>query len=208
MDPIQGLDWGAYYWFRTQRELHLPAVEILLTILAHLAMPVTLGLLGVCNLVWFWRAGNRRAAFVFVGSVVVALGILFGTQLAVQRLPPLELSTELTPLGSFPNGEALLTSLIYGVLALNMTSGCTGARCRFLVWLVAVVLILATGASVMYVGGAFLTDVLAGWAAGTLLVLVGDRLGGYTRGRPAGGREYSAADSGISTRSEPPQAAK
>jgi membrane-associated phospholipid phosphatase len=69
-------------------------------------------------------------------------------------------------LSSFPSGHALFAVSLYGTLAWQIASRLTGACRRAGVWVGASVLILAIGSSRVYLGVHYLSDVLAGYAAG------------------------------------------
>jgi len=69
-------------------------------------------------------------------------------------------------LSSFPSGHALFAVSLYGTLAWQIASRLTGACRRACVWVGASVLILAVGSSRVCLGVHYLSDVLAGYAAG------------------------------------------
>lgn len=185
MDPIQGLDWGAYYWFRTQRNLGIAAVDWLLTALANMASIPFLTILAVLVALGLWRRKNRRGAAVFLASTVVAVGILVVLQIVVHRPTTADAEPGFAfssfVFGSFPSTGAFLSSMVLSVLAMVVASDCRRFRSRVAVYLIFAALILAIGAGQLYLGLHMLTDVWAGWAGGTLLALAGDRIAGYSR---------------------------
>lgn len=175
MDPIQGLDWGTYYWFRTQRGLGIAALDWFMSVLNNLGSPLFLGLLAIFVTTALLRRKNTRGAIAFGVSVVAAWGCVLGLRVLVARLRPADAETAGITSFGFPSETAMLSSLIIGMLALVLAGDCRRPRSHVLVHCLAAVAILAIGASQMYLGYNFLTDVLAGWAGGTLLVHLGER---------------------------------
>src|SRR5262245_37702611 len=89
MDPIQSLDWGTYYWFRTQRhegELDLGPIMRILNALANELVLVVIAL-AVLGLLLQQR--KHRAALVFLGSIALAVGAAHGIASLVNRPWPL-----------------------------------------------------------------------------------------------------------------------
>jgi undecaprenyl-diphosphatase len=73
---------------------------------------------------------------------------------------------------SFPSGHAMSTSALYLVLAWIASRSAT-PKTRFVPWSLAVIMILLTGTSRIYLGAHWPSDVLAGFALGTVLAIVG-----------------------------------
>jgi undecaprenyl-diphosphatase len=73
---------------------------------------------------------------------------------------------------AFPSGHATLTVAFYGMLAMILSTG-RSIRTRILLWLGAALIALMVGASRIYLGAHWLTDVLGGYALGaTWLAIV------------------------------------
>ncbi len=205
MDPIQGLDNGTYYWFRDQRKAGIEALDWFMGVLNNLGSPWFLGVLGILVVTGLLRRRHRRGAFAFIGSVLTVWAIVLVVRQLVGRPRPDEAGAAGIMTFGFPSATAALSCLIFGLLGLVLASDFRRPRQHVVANCLAVLPILAIGASQMYLGYNFLTDVLAGWAAGTLLVLLGDRLGWYST---RADWRNSSAKSGISSRTEPPQTAK
>lgn len=79
---------------------------------------------------------------------------------------------------SFPSGHTTNTTIVVGLLVVLAHRGASGPRP--LIWLGGVLAIAAVGLSRIYLGVHWPTDVLGGWAAGTVwvaaLTLIGDRM--------------------------------
>jgi membrane-associated phospholipid phosphatase len=71
---------------------------------------------------------------------------------------------------SFPSGHAATAVAVYAVLALLLARGCCGRR-RIGLLLAGGLVVLAVGASRVYLGVHYPTDVLAGWLTGAALAL-------------------------------------
>jgi len=71
---------------------------------------------------------------------------------------------------SFPSGHAATTVAVYAVLTLVLARRCCG-RTRIAVALAGALVVLAVGASRVYLGVHYPTDVVAGWLTGATLAL-------------------------------------
>ena len=192
MDPIQGLDWGTYYWFLTQRNHKIPQIDFLLGILNNLGGVLFLAILALLVMVFLLSQGNKRGAGVFLGILGLAWIVILGVQFLVDR--PLPNAGE--AVSSFPSGGAFLSSLVLVMLALIVARDYS-QRGRVKVYFAFALLIMGIGAGQLYFGFHFLTDVLAGWAGGTALALA------WARGN-SNSRRKSEFSSGI----KPVQTAK
>ena len=141
---------------------------------------VTLVAIGI-----FLRRRERTDA-VFVGLAFLGAEVLSsGMKLGFRRERPFfsdPLATESTY--SFPSGHALVSLTVYGSIALVLARRLPTRGGRVLLLAGAGVLVLAIGFSRLYLGVHFLSDVLAGYAAGTawlaLLYVVLELRGRYT----------------------------
>jgi membrane-associated phospholipid phosphatase len=133
----------------------------------------------------FWRRRERRDA-VFVALAFVGAQVLSNAmKLAFRRERPFfsdPLASERTY--SFPSGHALVSLAVYGSIALVLAKRLPTHGQRVALLLGAALLILAIGASRLYLGVHFLSDVLAGYAAGAawlaLLYVALELRGRYT----------------------------
>jgi membrane-associated phospholipid phosphatase len=71
---------------------------------------------------------------------------------------------------SFPSGHATVSLATYGALAFVLTRRVSGRRTRFVILGAAVLLVSLIGFSRLYLGVHFLSDVIAGFSAGTAWV--------------------------------------
>lgn len=114
-----------------------------------------------------WRRRERTdAVFValsFLGAQVLSSGMKLGFQRERPFFPD-PLATEST--FSFPSGHALVSLAVYGSIALVLARRLPRRLDRILLLGTTALLVLAIGFSRMYLGVHFLSDVLAGFAAG------------------------------------------
>ena len=125
-------------------------------------LAVTLLAVGI---LW-WRRERTDAVFVafaFAGAQVLSTGMKLGFQRERPFFPD-PLSTESTY--SFPSGHSLVSLAVYGSIALVLARRLRTRGERVLLLCTAGALVAAIGFSRIYLGVHFLTDVLAGFAAG------------------------------------------
>lgn len=124
---------------------------------------------------YFLVAGYRSAA----GLVVMSIGGgAFGGYIAKSifgyfRPHHLPGSAEMLNT-SFPSGHALLVTLFVGTAALIASRSLNNAAAKAYIWSLAAALAFLTGASRVYLGTHWPSDVLAGWSAGILWIVVAD----------------------------------
>jgi hypothetical protein len=120
----------------------------------------------------------------------VLAGTLFFelVKLVVQRpRPPLEDARIVQGGFSFPSGHSTLAATVYGTVAYLLMRGLHHDRWKVLVGSAAALVVLAIGVSRIYLGVHYPSDVLAGWAAGALwvvLVLLAEQVWAPRRLRP------------------------
>lgn len=114
------------------------------------------------------RRRHRREGALIVLAFVGAEIVSYSLKLGFRRDRPFftdPLATEST--FSFPSGHATVSLAVYGALAVVVARRLRGRRAELACFAVAAVLIGLIGFSRLYLGVHFLTDVLAGFAAGT-----------------------------------------
>ena len=129
---------------------------------------VTLLVVTVVAVIVLWRRRQRTdalfVAFAFLGAQVLSNGMKLGFRRERPFFPD-PLATEST--FSFPSGHALVSLAVYGSIALLLARRISSPRRRLLLLGGTGLLVLAIGFSRLYLGVHFLSDVLAGFAAGT-----------------------------------------
>jgi membrane-associated phospholipid phosphatase len=115
----------------------------------------------------FWRRRERTDAVFVVLALLGAQVLSTGMKLGFRRDRPFfpdPLATEST--FSFPSGHALVSLAVYGSIALVLARHLSTRTRRAVLLGVTALLVLAIGFSRLYLGVHFLSDVLAGYAAG------------------------------------------
>ena len=127
----------------------------------------TLVIVTVIAVTVFWRRRERTDAvfvlFAFLGAQVLSSAMKLGFRRERPFFPD-PLATESS--FSFPSGHALISLAVYGSIALVLARRLPRRGDRMLLYAAAGLLILAIGFSRLYLGVHFLSDVLAGFAAG------------------------------------------
>jgi undecaprenyl-diphosphatase len=118
---------------------------------------------------------HRRVA----SALLVIVAVLGGTAISelIKSLfgrdrPPLIYRAVETSNASFPSGHAMLSTITYLTLGAMLAQVMPGRRQKVFVFATAVVLALIIGASRVYLGVHWLTDVLAGWSLGAAWAMV------------------------------------
>jgi membrane-associated phospholipid phosphatase len=120
--------------------------------------------------IWRVRSRDRRGAVTLVLVAVVTELLNFALKQAFQRPRP-SLFHEIAALHSysFPSGHAMASAAIYGSIAAVLARAFPARRRAILAG--ACVLVLLIGLSRVYLGVHWITDVVAGWAAGAFIAL-------------------------------------
>ena len=122
---------------------------------------------------WFMSRHWRRDAWLF-GITVIGAGILNTTlKLTFRRPRPVPFFNLLPPESfSFPSGHSLASFCFFGALAVIFSARIRNRSIHILVWTVATVVVFLIGLSRIYLGVHYTTDVLAGFAAALIWVMV------------------------------------
>jgi undecaprenyl-diphosphatase len=140
-------------------------------------------LLAVAIIMVTWRH-NWRWAVLLTVSVAGATALHSAVALVVGRArPPSALAIGHYGGAAFPSGHATAAIAFYGMLAVALSAG-RWSRLEVAVWIGATLVILMVGASRIYLGAHWLTDVLGGYALGgtwVAMVVAGSLLYGGRR---------------------------
>jgi undecaprenyl-diphosphatase len=142
--------------------------------------PIMIVLVVVVALVLVWRGAARGAVFV-AGVVALAALVTATAKLLVARHRPLLSAPRIDATGyAYPSGHATATAALWLALLISVGPG----RARHVVAGVGALVVVAVGASRVYLGVHYPTDVLAGWlVAVTCCVLAIALCGGWRRPR-------------------------
>ncbi|MFM9937244.1 MAG: phosphatase PAP2 family protein [Novosphingobium sp.] len=123
-------------------------------------------------LTWCWRRRDRAAFAGLIGVIAINETLNFALKHLFERSRP-DLFQEIATLHtySFPSGHAMAAVAIWGMIALVIVR--LAPRLRLWVTATAIALILLIGLSRIYLGAHWITDVLAGYAAGAAILFAG-----------------------------------
>jgi undecaprenyl-diphosphatase len=116
--------------------------------------------------------GRRLQALAFAAAVILAQAMAEILKAAIGRArPDLVPHYDLVYSASFPSGHSTMTPVVYLTLAATLAAGVGRRQVRVLLIACAFALVLLVGASRVYLGVHWPTDVLAGWAMGAAFAL-------------------------------------
>ena len=131
----------------------------------------------VVFLVRGWRRGAVLVLVTLAGAVALDLGL---KELFARARPQAFFDDYRTPKSfSFPSGHALFAVCFFGGLAVLLSHRLRRRPAQILVWAIALGLTFLIGVSRVYLGVHYPTDVIGGFAVGTVwvaFVALGDRL--------------------------------
>lgn len=149
---------------------------------------VIVPLLMIVALFLVLRRRDWRNPALLALAVAGATGLYNLFKPIVDRMrPPADLAIVHYWGGSFPSGHATQSIAFYGMLAILLSTGRSG-RTRVLLCVGASLIVLVVGASRIYLGAHWMTDVLGGWALGVVLLSILMTINPLTRARGGGGR--------------------
>jgi membrane protein DedA with SNARE-associated domain/membrane-associated phospholipid phosphatase len=155
-------------WVAAHRAGWLTAVANAVTWLGSDVVIVPLLVLASAVLVTTRR--NWRSAVMLALAVGGSVALASITQQLVGRArPPAGMRIGHYGGPAFPSGHATQALAFYGILAIILTAS-RQARGRALLWSAATAITIVAGASVIYLGANWLTDVLGGYALGALCI--------------------------------------
>ena len=168
------------------RSLESPGLSALMWGASVYGAPVRLSPFGLLAAGVFLYRGWRRGALLAIVTLAGAWVLDTGLKMLFARARP-RAFYEYYPAPesySFPSGHALFAVCFFGGLAVLLTHRMQSRAAQALVWVVALVVILLIGASRVYLGVHYPTDVLGGFAVGVVWVIavaLGDRLAEHRR---------------------------
>ena len=131
-----------------------------------------LTLVTVGAVTWLVLSGKRAAALLVFVAVAGGMLLSTGLKLGFERPRP-----DLVPhaarvyTASFPSGHAMLSAVVYLTIGALLARVQEGRRRRVFILTVAVLLTVLVGASRIYLGVHWPSDVLGGWCAGAAWAL-------------------------------------
>jgi undecaprenyl-diphosphatase len=149
-----------------------------------------LTLVTVVGVLVFLFHGRKRHAAVLAGTVLLAqLASELTKSLYGRPRPDLVAHGSYVYSGSFPSGHSMLSAATYLTLAMLLASLETQRATKGLVYVLAILLVLAIGISRVYLGVHWPSDVLGGWALGAAYSLAAWVVLIWIGGRPRPARD-------------------
>lgn len=154
-------------------QLASPALTSAMRGLSFLGSTLFLTLATAAAIVWFalrkWGREAKLLAITMIGAALLNIVL----KLAFKRARPVPFFDPLPPdTYSFPSGHALTSCVFFGALAALLTARMKSKRVRVAVWIVCATMFLLIGFSRIYLGVHYTTDVIAGYAAALIWILV------------------------------------
>ena len=115
----------------------------------------------------------KREAILFALTMIGAGLLNITLKLAFKRPRPVPFFNLSPPESySFPSGHSLTSAVFFGALAAILTARIQPRRVKAAIWIVSVGMFLLIGLSRIYLGVHYTTDVIAGFAAALIWILV------------------------------------
>ena len=115
----------------------------------------------------------KREAILFALTMVGAGLLNITLKLAFKRPRPVPFFNLSPPeTYSFPSGHSLTSAVFFGALAAILTARIKSRRVQTAIWIVSTAMFLLIGLSRIYLGVHYTTDVIAGFAAALIWILV------------------------------------
>jgi undecaprenyl-diphosphatase len=169
---------GETRWFdeATRAAVHQFASPLLTTIMrgfSFVGSTISLTVATIFVVVRFAMRKWGREAKLFAITMIGAALLNVTLKLTFKRQRPEPFFNLLPPeTHSFPSGHSLMSACFFGALAAILTARIKKKRVRAVVWVVATTMFLLIGLSRIYLGVHHTTDVIAGFAAALIWVLV------------------------------------
>jgi len=169
---------GDARWFddATRAAVHQFASPLLTAIMRGFSfvgstIALTVGTIFV--VVRFAMRDMKREAKLFALTMIGAGLLNITLKLAFKRPRPVPFFNLSPPeTYSFPSGHSLTSAVFFGALAAILTARIKSKRVRLGVWIVSTTMFLLIGLSRIYLGVHYTTDVIAGFAAALIWILV------------------------------------
>ena len=146
-----------------ERTVGLTAVAVVVT---NLGSTVAMAVLAVAVGAWCWWYGRRADAVLAVGAMAGASVVFRVLKEIIDRTrPPLEDRLVAANNESLPSGHATMSVVVIGTIVVLVWSGLARAG-RVALVAGAALWVGAVGATRVYLGVHWVSDVLAGWAVG------------------------------------------
>lgn len=164
-DGLTAVDRPVWSWFVAHRS---GVGTIAAKVVTEVGSTAVMALLALLAAGWLAIRAKRRGDAALVAVVTAGAGLLVAVSKPIvgRVRPPEEFRLVTEANQSFPSGHSLASMAVLGVLAVVFLPRLDSARLRTAGYLMVAVAILAIGASRLYLGVHWSTDVVGGWLTG------------------------------------------
>jgi membrane-associated phospholipid phosphatase len=150
-----------------------PTLTLVMRAISFLGSTLFLTVATIAVVVWFALRKWGREAKLFALTMIGASLLNITLKLAFKRARPVPFF-DLTPPESysFPSGHSLASCCFFAGLAAILSGRIKQKRVRTIVWTIATIMFLLIGLSRIYLGVHYTTDVIAGFSAALIWILV------------------------------------
>ena len=150
-----------------------PAMTVVMRFLSFVGSTIVLTIGTAIVVIWFATKKWGREAKLFAATMVGAALLNITLKLTFKRARPTPFF-DLTPpeTYSFPSGHSLASACFFGALAAILTTRIKRKRVRTIIWVVCGTMFVSIGFSRIYLGVHHTTDVIAGFSAALIWILV------------------------------------
>jgi membrane-associated phospholipid phosphatase len=149
-----------------------PTLTTLAVIVTTLGSTVAMAVLAVAVGVWSWWRGRRADAVLAIGAMAGASLVFRLIKVLLDRSrPPAADRLVAETNESLPSGHATMSTVVIGTIVVLAWSG-SSALARAAMVVAAAVWVGAVGATRVYLGVHWISDVFAGWAVGAAWLAV------------------------------------
>ena len=160
----------------TRVAVHQLASPVLTTIMRSFSFVGSTLALTVASTVVIVRLAMRKLgleAKLFALTMLGAALLNMTLKLAFKRARPVPFfNLSIPETYSFPSGHSLMSACFFGALAALLTARIKRKRVRLIIWIVATAMFVLIGLSRIYLGVHHTTDVIAGFTAALIWILI------------------------------------
>jgi len=150
-----------------------PALTVAMRGISFLGSTLFLTIATIMMVAWFALRKWQREAKLFAITMIGASLLNTTLKLAFKRPRPIPFFNLTAPeTYSFPSGHSLASCCFFAGLAAILSGRIKQKRTRLIIWIAAVTMFLLIGLSRIYLGVHYTTDVIAGFSAALIWILV------------------------------------
>jgi undecaprenyl-diphosphatase len=147
--------------------IQLPCLTILSKVISIIFDPVAFFVLSLIIALLLFKRNKKKSLFL-ASIIILTSGLIIILKELIQRARPLN-GILLETSHSFPSGHTTMAFVFFGIIAFLFS----GKKHKKTIYVIASLLILLTGLSRIYLRIHWLTDVVAGFVLGGLILILG-----------------------------------